>query len=69
KLGIGTGIKNIPLSYIKEFSIQTSKSIKEQQKISEVLSTADELIDAERRKLEALKKYKKGLMQKLFPSR
>ena len=43
-------------------------TLPEQQKIAEVLSTADELIGAERRKLEALKKYKKGLMQKLFPN-
>lgn len=41
---------------------------KEQQKIAECLSSIDELIDAESRKLEALKKYKKGLMQKLFPA-
>lgn len=41
---------------------------KEQQKIADCLSSIDELIDAESRKLKALKKYKKGLMQKLFPS-
>lgn len=40
---------------------------KEQEKIADCLSSADELIDAESRKLEALKKHKKGLMQKLFP--
>lgn len=43
-------------------------SPEEQQKIADCLSSIDELIDAESRKLEALKKYKKGLMQKLFPS-
>ena len=41
---------------------------KEQKKIADCLSSIDELIDAESRKLEALKKYKKGLMQKLFPA-
>ena len=39
----------------------------EQQKIAECLSSLDELIAAEGRMLEALKAYKKGLMQQLFP--
>lgn len=39
----------------------------EQRKIADCLSSIDELIDAESRKLKALEKYKKGLMQKLFP--
>lgn len=41
---------------------------KEQQKIADCLSSVDKLIDAESRKLKALEKYKKGLMQKLFPA-
>jgi type I restriction enzyme S subunit len=40
---------------------------REQQKIAECLSTLDELIGAENRKLDALKAHKKGLMQQLFP--
>ena len=39
----------------------------EQQKIAECLTSLDELIAAEGRKLEALCTYKKGLMQNLFP--
>jgi type I restriction enzyme S subunit len=39
----------------------------EQQKIAECLSSVDELIAAEVRKLDALKAHKKGLMQQLFP--
>lgn len=41
---------------------------KEQQKIADCLSSLDELISAEDKKLEALKSHKKGLMQKLFPA-
>jgi type I restriction enzyme S subunit len=39
----------------------------EQQKIAECLSSVDELIAAQARKLDALKTHKKGLMQQLFP--
>jgi type I restriction enzyme S subunit len=39
----------------------------EQQKIAECLSSVDELIAAQARKLNALKTHKKGLMQQLFP--
>lgn len=40
----------------------------EQQKIADCLSSLDELIIAEDRKLSALRDHKKGLMQKLFPA-
>jgi type I restriction enzyme S subunit len=39
----------------------------EQQKIADCLTSLDELIAAERRKVEALKAHKKGLTKKLFP--
>jgi type I restriction enzyme S subunit len=39
----------------------------EQQKIAEALTSFDELIAAEGRKLEALQQHKKGLLQQLFP--
>jgi type I restriction enzyme, S subunit len=39
----------------------------EQQKIAFCLSSVDELIAAQARKLDALKTHKKGLMQQLFP--
>src|SRR5579884_1367719 len=39
----------------------------EQQKIADCLSSLDDLIAAEGQKLESLRAYKKGLMQRLFP--
>jgi type I restriction enzyme, S subunit len=42
-------------------------TLKEQQKIADCLSSLDELIAAQARKVDALKTYKKGLMQQLFP--
>lgn len=39
----------------------------EQEKIAECLASADALIEAQGRKVEALRAHKKGLMQQLFP--
>ena len=40
----------------------------EQQRISDCLTSLDDLITAQTQKLQALKTHKKGLMQQLFPS-
>ena len=42
-------------------------SLAEQKKIAECLSSLDELLAAQARKVDALKTHKKGLMQQLFP--
>ena len=42
-------------------------SLAEQQKIADCLSSLDDLIAAQARKVDALKTHKKGLMQQLFP--
>ncbi|MBB5467177.1 type I restriction enzyme S subunit [Paraburkholderia sp. CI2] len=42
-------------------------SVREQHKIVECLSSVDELMDAQGRKVDSLKTHKKGLMQQLFP--
>lgn len=42
-------------------------SVAEQQKIADCLTSLDALIAAQVRKVEALKTYKRGLMQQLFP--
>lgn len=64
RTGIGAGkIETVALA---QFEIGVPSKA-EQQKIAECLSTLDELIGAESRKLDALQSHKKGLMQQLFP--
>jgi type I restriction enzyme S subunit len=43
-------------------------SVAEQQKIADCLTSLDDLIAVQSQKVEALKAYKKGLMQNLFPA-
>ena len=65
--GIRDG-KMISYSQFSSIKVPYPRSFKEQQKIADCLSSIDDLIDAESRKLRTLEKYKKGLMQKLFPA-
>ena len=65
--GIRDG-KMISYSQFSSVKVPYPRSFKEQQKIADCLSSIDDLIDAESRKLRTLEKYKKGLMQKLFPA-
>ncbi len=44
-----------------------SSSMAEQQKVAECLTSLDEVIAVQGRKVEALKAHKRGLMQQLFP--
>ena len=52
---------------ITEYAFSTPATHAEQQKIAECLSSVDELMAAQARKVDALKTHKKGLMQQLFP--
>jgi len=62
----GEGRGGLNLQIIKSLPILLP-SPAEQQKIAECLSSVDERIAAQARKLDALKTHKKGLMQQLFP--
>jgi type I restriction enzyme S subunit len=44
------------------------KNLKEQQKIANTLSSLDNLIENQSKKIETLKEHKKGLMQQMFVS-
>ena len=62
----GSGVQNLNADIIKALPVNFP-SPAEQQKIAECLSSVDELMAAQARKLDALKTHKKGLMQQLFP--
>lgn len=62
----GRKAKRIQVEAFLNFPISTP-TLPEQQKIAACLSSLDDLIAAEDKKLEGLKAHKKGLMQKLFP--
>jgi len=55
-------------SNLKEKKVYYPKNISEQRKIAACLSSLDDVILAQGKKVEALKKHKKGLMQRLFPA-
>jgi type I restriction enzyme S subunit len=63
------GLRDGKMISYKQFSeLQLLKpTLPEQQKIAECLDSADALIAAQGRKVEALRAHKKGLMQQLFP--
>lgn len=60
------GLLNISKDAFFGIEIPTPTS-PEQQKIADCLSSLDELIAAQARKVDSLKTHKKGLMQQLFP--
>jgi len=61
------GSLNIDDKHLWEMPV-VMPELPEQQRIVDCLSSLDELIAAENKKLETLKTHKKGLMQKLFPA-
>ena len=64
--GSSGSMKNITKPDVLAFLIVAPSPV-EQQKIAECLSSVDELMAAQARKVIALKTHKKGLMQQLFP--
>jgi type I restriction enzyme S subunit len=63
----GSGVPTLNRNDVHAFNALIPNSSAEQQKIAECLSSVDELIAAQARKVDALKTHKKGLMQQLFP--
>ncbi|MBE7457387.1 MAG: restriction endonuclease subunit S [Phycisphaerae bacterium] len=63
---VGTSQRVLPISKLLRIRLPIP-SPAEQRKIAACLTSLDELLAAEGRKLEALRAHKKGLMQQLFP--
>ncbi len=67
KLAQGIAVVHLYSSQLSKLTLHLPTP-KEQQKIANTLSSLDSLIEAYQRKVEALYKHKKALMQQLFPS-
>ena len=63
----GAAPPKLTLGKLKSIPVPVPPTVAEQQKIADCLSSLDELIAAQARKVHALKTHKKGLMQQLFP--
>jgi type I restriction enzyme S subunit len=63
----GSGVPTLNRNDVHAFSSPIAQSLAEQQKIAECLNSLDELIGAERQKIEALKIHKNWLTRQLFP--
>ncbi|WP_169050471.1 restriction endonuclease subunit S [Brenneria salicis] len=64
---IGTGIKGVTQGFISSLTINIPE-FREQQKIADCLSSLDNVISLQTKKIDVLQQHKKGLMQKLFPA-
>lgn len=63
----GTKVYSISSSRLGTIDVTYPQDEAEQQKIADCLTSLDEVIAAQGRKVEALKAHKRGLMQQLFP--
>ena len=63
-----TGVPSLSANTIENIDVNISLEKEEQLKISQFLSLFDKKIELQQRKIEVLKMYKKGLMQKLINS-
>jgi type I restriction enzyme S subunit len=63
----GSSYPAINSSDLADVALPMPPTVREQQKIADCLRSLDEVIAAQGRKVAALKTYKQGLMQQLFP--
>lgn len=65
-MAVGQTMASLNTEILSDFRVFTAH-LREQQKIADCLSSVDELMAAQARKVDALKTHQKGLMQQLFP--
>ena len=63
---IGTTVLGIQGKVLHKLVLYISRDLKEQKKIADFLSAVDVKLNLTEKKLELLKEYKKGIMQKIF---
>jgi type I restriction enzyme S subunit len=63
----GAKVLGISAARMRNILLPLPHTKTEQQKIADCLTSVDELVSAQARKVDALKTHKKGLMQQLFP--
>lgn len=61
----GTNISNLSQSILKSISLNTP-TIQEQKKVSSFIALLDQKIEKQKEKIDRLKQFKKGMMQKIF---
>ncbi|WP_419584587.1 restriction endonuclease subunit S [Thiolapillus sp.] len=64
----GAKVLGISKTQLAEVELAYPTEAREQQKIAHCLSSLDEVIGLQAKKVQALKQHKKGLMQQLFPA-
>jgi len=67
QLSFGTGQPLVKASELKNLDLKMPSQIEEQQKIGSFFSQLDTLITLHQRKCDALQKFKKSMLQKMFP--
>ena len=65
-IAAGSTVNNLKADNVKKIKIHIPPTLEEQQKIASFLSSIDEKIELTAKKIEKLKEYKKGLLQKLL---
>lgn len=68
RLATGSTAKGINQKALKRVTVAVPSDRDEQQKIADCLTSLDDLLAAQAKKIDLLKQHKRGLMQQLFPS-